>query len=54
MTYLRYDDTNPEAETKEFIDKIKESVLWMGYKPWKVTYASDNFDKIYDVAIKLI
>jgi len=26
FTYLRYDDTNPEKETKEFIDMIKENV----------------------------
>ncbi len=30
-TYLRYDDTNPEAETKEFITMIKENVEWLGF-----------------------
>lgn len=50
-TYLRFDDTNPDAETKEFIDNIKENVKWMGHEPWKVTFASDNFQFIYECAI---
>lgn len=32
----RYDDTNPEAEKKEYIDHIEEIVQWMGWKPFKV------------------
>lgn len=51
---FRYDDTNPEAETTEFIDSIWEDVKWMGWKPIKVTYSSDYFDQLYDYAIKLI
>ena len=53
-TYLRLDDTNPEKETKEFIDSIEENVQWLGYKPWKITYASDYFQDLYNIAIKLI
>ena len=53
-TYLRLDDTNPEKETKEFIDSIEENVQWLGYKPWKITYASNYFQDLYDIAIKLI
>lgn len=41
--YLRYDDTNPEKESQEFIDNILENVRWMGYEPWKITYASEYF-----------
>ena len=26
----------------------------MGYEPWKVTHASDNFDQLYKFAIQLI
>ncbi|XP_020554286.1 glutamine--tRNA ligase isoform X2 [Sesamum indicum] len=33
--YLRYDDTNPEAEKKEYIDHIEEIVGWMGWEPFK-------------------
>lgn len=32
----RYDDTNPEAEKKEYIDHIEEIVRWMGWEPLKV------------------
>lgn len=53
-TILRYDDTNPEAEKLEFIDNIMEDVKWLGWKPCKVNFASDNFDKLYEYAIQLI
>jgi glutaminyl-tRNA synthetase len=26
----------------------------MGYEPWKITHASDNFEKLYQFAIQLI
>ncbi|KAK4753818.1 hypothetical protein SAY87_001922 [Trapa incisa] len=52
--YLRYDDTNPEAEKEEYIDHIKEIVEWMGWKPFKITYASDYFQELYDLAVELI
>lgn len=42
-TYLRFDDTNPCKENHEFIDHIKQSVSWLGYKPWKVTCTSNYF-----------
>jgi glutaminyl-tRNA synthetase len=51
---LRYDDTNPEAEKKEYIDSILNDVKWMGYSPAQVTYSSDNFDKLYAFAEQLI
>lgn len=34
--FHRYDDTNPEAEKKEYIDHIEEIVKWMGWEPFKV------------------
>ncbi|KAL8205193.1 hypothetical protein R6Q57_008744 [Mikania cordata] len=52
--YLRYDDTNPEAEKKEYIDHIEEIVSWMGWKPFKITYTSDYFQELYDLAVELI
>ncbi|XP_034689551.1 glutamine--tRNA ligase, cytoplasmic-like [Vitis riparia] len=52
--YLRYDDTNPEAEKKEYIDHIDEIVRWMGWEPFKVTYTSDYFQDLYDLAVELI
>ncbi|KAK9750411.1 hypothetical protein RND81_02G194900 [Saponaria officinalis] len=52
--YLRYDDTNPEAEKKEYIDHIEEIVRWMGWEPHKITYTSDYFQDLYDLAVELI
>lgn len=34
--YLRFDDTNPEAEKLEYIEHIQDIVSWMGWKPYKV------------------
>ncbi|PWZ34372.1 Glutamine--tRNA ligase [Zea mays] len=52
--YLRFDDTNPEAEKKEYIDHIQEIVHWMGWEPYKVTYTSDYFQPLYEHAVELI
>lgn len=52
--YLRYDDTNPEKEEEKFFRGIREMVEWLGYKPWKVTHASDNFQELYNLAVELI
>ncbi|KAK6198037.1 glutaminyl-tRNA synthetase [Scheffersomyces amazonensis] len=52
--YLRFDDTNPEAEEEVYFNSIKEMVSWLGYKPWKITYSSDYFQELYDLAEKLI
>jgi glutaminyl-tRNA synthetase len=52
--YLRFDDTNPEAEEEVYFTAIKEMVNWLGFKPYKITYSSDNFDKLYELAEKLI
>lgn len=31
-----------------------KTVQWMGHKWWKITYASDYFDRLYECAIELI
>ncbi|KAI1321501.1 glutaminyl-tRNA synthetase-like protein [Xylariaceae sp. FL0255] len=54
ITYLRYDDTNPEAEEEKYFVAIEEMVRWLGFSPYKITYSSDNFDKLYELAEKLI
>jgi glutaminyl-tRNA synthetase len=36
-TIFRFDDTNPEAESVEYIDNIREDVSWMGWTPVKTT-----------------
>ncbi|BBN05975.1 glutaminyl-tRNA synthetase [Marchantia polymorpha subsp. ruderalis] len=52
--YLRFDDTNPEAEKKEYIDHIQEIINWIGWQPFKITYSSDYFQQLYDLAVELI
>ncbi|KAG7337942.1 glutamyl-tRNA synthetase [Nitzschia inconspicua] len=53
-TVFRYDDTNPDAETKEYIDSLYQDLTWLGWKPEKTTYSSDNFQTLYELALKLI
>ena len=52
---LRFDDTNPEKESQEYINAIKTDVKWLGYQ-WqaKVRFASDYFDALYNFAEELI
>ncbi|XP_078343273.1 glutamine--tRNA ligase-like isoform X2 [Oculina patagonica] len=54
VCYLRYDDTNPEKEEEKFFTGILDMVEWLGFEPWKITHASDNFGKLYDFAVELI
>ena len=51
---LRFDDTNPEKEAKEYVDAIKNDIKWLGFEWDKECYASDYFDQLYDWAITLI
>jgi len=52
---LRFDDTNPTAEEVEYVESIKEDVRWLGYD-WedREYYASDYFEKLYEMALDLI
>lgn len=52
--YLRLDNTNPKTEKIEYETRIIKDVIWMGYKPDKITFTSDYFHKIYELTIKLI
>lgn len=51
---LRFDDTNPEGEEEKFYKAIEDIVHWLGFKPVRVTAASDNFEKLYELAEDLI
>jgi glutaminyl-tRNA synthetase len=54
-TYLRYDDTNPGKEKKEYVQAIEQDVHWLGFD-WgdRLTHASDYFDRLYAAAEALI
>jgi glutaminyl-tRNA synthetase len=51
---LRFDDTNPAKEEKEFMDGMIDDIAWLGFKPDQVRHAADYFDQFYDGAITLI
>ncbi|KAI4182809.1 MAG: hypothetical protein LQ348_004795, partial [Seirophora lacunosa] len=54
VCYLRFDDTNPEAEEEKYFTAIENMVQWLGFTPYKITYSSDHFDKLYELAEALI
>lgn len=53
--HLRFDDTNPEKEEIEYIEAIQEDIKWLGFD-WGdyIYHASDYYDQLYAIAIKLI
>jgi glutaminyl-tRNA synthetase len=53
--FLRFDDTNPERETEEFVESIKRDIRWLGFD-WddRLRHASDYFLEIHDFAAELI
>ncbi|MFT5426068.1 MAG: glutaminyl-tRNA synthetase [Gammaproteobacteria bacterium] len=52
---LRFDDSNPEKESTEYVEAIKEDVRWLGFD-WqdRLFFASDYYQKLYDYAVLLI
>ncbi|OAA33610.1 glutaminyl-tRNA synthetase [Moelleriella libera RCEF 2490] len=54
VCYLRFDDTNPEKEEEKYFTAIQEVIDWLGFKPFKITYSSDNFERLYHLAEKLV
>ena len=53
--HLRMDDTNPTKEEVEYVDSIKEDVMWLGFS-WGSHYyqASDYFGRMHADAVRLI
>ncbi|EGW30099.1 uncharacterized protein SPAPADRAFT_63719 [Spathaspora passalidarum NRRL Y-27907] len=51
---IRFDDTNPTKEKEEFQDSIVEDLALLGVKGDVVSYSSDYFDKMYELAVKMI
>ncbi|MCJ7836078.1 glutamine--tRNA ligase/YqeY domain fusion protein [Cuneatibacter sp. NSJ-177] len=52
---MRFDDTNPTKEKLEFVEAIKEDIKWLGAN-WedRLFFASDYFEDMYELAVKLI
>lgn len=53
-TNLRFDDTNPAKEDKEYVKSIEEDVRWLGYQWDNLFFASNYFDEMYKRAVVLI
>ncbi|MCK6403750.1 MAG: glutamine--tRNA ligase/YqeY domain fusion protein [Sphaerotilus natans subsp. sulfidivorans] len=63
ICHMRFDDTNPEKEEKEYVDSILDAVQWLGFG-WESSfkgkteshlyYASDYFDFMYRAAEALV
>ena len=53
--HLRFDDTNPDKESSEYVEAIKRDVAWLGFD-WGVNlhYASDYFKQLHEFALRLI
>ncbi|OGV75590.1 MAG: glutamine--tRNA ligase [Methylotenera sp. RIFCSPLOWO2_02_FULL_45_14] len=59
VCHLRFDDTNPEKESQEYVDSIIDAVKWLGFD-WQngdesnLYFASNYFDFMYRAAESLI
>ncbi len=51
---LRLDDTNPDTAAGVYYRSIKETLGWLGFEPTRITYSSDYFDRLYELAEFLI
>lgn len=59
ICHLRFDDTNPEKESQEYVDSITDAVQWLGFdwhngKEQNLYFASNYFDFMYRAAESLI
>ena len=55
VCHLRFDDTNPDRESTDYVEAIQRDVRWLGFD-WgeHLYYASDYFDQLYEFAVELI
>ncbi len=51
---LRFDDTNPTKEDAVFVTGIQNDIEWLGFKWAELHFASDFFDRLYEIACDLI
>ncbi len=53
--HLRFDDTNPAAESSEFVAAQQADLRWLGYD-WgeHLHFASDHFEALYQFALELV
>ncbi|MDE7084028.1 MAG: glutamine--tRNA ligase, partial [Clostridia bacterium] len=51
---LRMDDTNPAKEDYEYVNSITDAVKWLGFDYDNLFFASDYYDRLYEIAEKYI
>lgn len=51
---VRFDDTNPAKEKQEFEESILHDLGLLGIRPDQVTYTSDHFSRLYEIAEQMI
>jgi glutaminyl-tRNA synthetase len=51
---LRFDDTNPEKESIEYVRAIEKDVHWLGFEWAELCHSSDYFEALYGYAVQLI
>lgn len=51
---LRFDDTNPEKESTEYVEAMKEDVQWLGFQWDELHFTSDYFEQLYQYAEQLV
>ncbi|WP_396220143.1 glutamine--tRNA ligase/YqeY domain fusion protein [Gemmatimonas sp.] len=51
---LRFDDTNPATEDVRYVEAIQRDVRWLGFQWDNLFYASDYFEKLYEIAEALV
>ena len=51
---LRFDDTNPTTEDVRYVDAIRNDVRWLGFEWDEERFASDYFERLYDIAEGLV
>jgi glutaminyl-tRNA synthetase len=51
---LRFDDTNPEKESIEYMESIERDVHWLGFQWVGLYHASDYFEQLFQYAVQLI
>ncbi len=51
---LRFDDTNPHTEDARYVEAIRKDVRWLGFQWDAEYYASDYFERLYEIAELLV
>jgi glutaminyl-tRNA synthetase len=51
---LRFDDTNPATEDVRYVEAIRQDVRWLGFAWDDERFASDYFERLYEIAEALI